>query len=95
MWWKSTDFGQTFTSIAGNIPAGPVNVVREDPRHPDVLYVGTDFGVFVTTDGGATYEVLGGNLPSNQVADLQLLVCFVVRDNDICVKQSGYGISAT
>jgi len=88
--WKSTDFGQTFTSIAGNIPAGPVNVVREDPRHPDVLYVGTDHGVFVTTDGGGTYEVLGGNLPSNQVSDLQ----FSARDNVIVISTYGWGMWA-
>ncbi len=88
--WKSTDYGQTFTSVAGNIPAGPVNVVREDPRDADVLYAGTDFGVFVTTDGGATWEVLGGNLPSAQVADLQ----FDSSDNVIVIATYGWGMWA-
>ena len=69
--YKSTDYGKTFTSIVNNIPAGPVNVIREHPTNPNVLFVGTDFGVYVTTDGGAKWEVLGANLPSTQVSDLQ------------------------
>jgi photosystem II stability/assembly factor-like uncharacterized protein len=88
--WKSTDFGQTFTSIAGNLPAGPVNVLREDPRNADVLYVGTDYGAFVTTDGGAHWDVLGGNLPSTQVSDLQ----FSARDNVIVISTYGWGVWA-
>ncbi len=43
---------------------GPVNVIREDPVDPKILYAGTDQGVYATTDGGATWNVLGGNLPS-------------------------------
>lgn len=69
--YKSTDHGRTFTSIVNNIPAGPVNVIREHPTNANVLFVGTDFGVFVSTNGGAKWEVLGGNLPSTQVSDLQ------------------------
>ena len=62
---------QDVPSIANNIPAGPVNVIREDPRNPNILYVGTDFGVYVSTNGGDAWEVLGGNLPSVQVSDLR------------------------
>ena len=69
--YKSTTFGRTFRSITNNVPAGSVNVIREDPRNPNVLYVGTDFGVFVSMNGGARWEVLGGNLPSVQVSDLK------------------------
>jgi photosystem II stability/assembly factor-like uncharacterized protein len=83
--YKSTDFGRTFRSIANNIPAGPVNVIREDPRDPNVLYVGTDFGAFVSTDGGARWEVLGGNLPSVQVSDLQF------HERDLVLVASTYG----
>jgi hypothetical protein len=68
--WKSTDFGENWVDISGNIPLGPVNVIREHPTNRNVLYVGTDVGVYVTTDGGKTWEVLGGNLPSTFVADL-------------------------
>ena len=86
--YKSTDFGKTFTNIAHNIPSGPVNVIREDPRFPNVLYVGTDFGVFVSTTGGAKWDVLGGNLPSVQVSDLQ----FQKRDNILVIATYGRGL---
>ena len=64
--------GRRFRSITNNIPAGPVNVIREDPRNANILYVGTDFGVFVSTNGGGRWNVVGGNLPSVQVSDLQI-----------------------
>jgi photosystem II stability/assembly factor-like uncharacterized protein len=86
--YKSTDSGRTIRSIAGNIPAGPVNVIREDPRNPDILYVGTDFGVYISTNGGERWDVLGGNLPSNQVSDLQ----FQERDQIIVISTYGRGI---
>jgi hypothetical protein len=86
--YKSTDFGKTFRSIVNNIPAGPVNVIREDPRNANVLYVGTDFGVFVSTNGGARWEVVGGNLPSVQVSDLQINV----KNNLIVVSTYGRGM---
>jgi photosystem II stability/assembly factor-like uncharacterized protein len=88
--YKSTDYGKTFTSIASNIPAGPINVLREDPRNPDVLYVGTDFGVYVTTDGGRRWDVVGANLPSVQVSDLR----FHERDNVIVISTYGRGLWA-
>jgi photosystem II stability/assembly factor-like uncharacterized protein len=88
--YKSTDSGRTIRSIAGNIPAGPVNVIREDPRNPDILYVGTDFGVYVSTNGGERWDVLGGNLPSTQVSDLQ----FQPRDQIIVISTYGRGMWA-
>jgi photosystem II stability/assembly factor-like uncharacterized protein len=86
--YKSTDSGRTFRSIVNNIPAGPVNVIREDPRDANILYAGTDFGVFVSTDGGQRWQVLGGNLPSVQVSDLQ----FHKRDNVIVISTYGRGM---
>ena len=80
----------TPTTIANNIPAGPVNVIREDPADPNVLYVGTDFGAFVSVDGGRTWNVLGSNLPSVQVSDLQ----YQPRDNVIVISTYGRGMWA-
>jgi photosystem II stability/assembly factor-like uncharacterized protein len=88
--YKSTDGGRTFTSIVANIPAGPANVIREDPTNPNILYVGTDFGVFITTDGGTHWQVLGGNLPSTQVSDLAVHA----RENVIVISTYGRGIWA-
>ena len=88
--YKSTDYGGTFTSIVNNIPAGCVNVVREDPGDPNVLYAGTDFGAFVSVDGGRRWNVLGGNLPSVQVSDLQ----YQPRDQVIVISTYGRGVWA-
>ena len=88
--YKSVDYGGTFTSIVDNIPAGSINVVREDPTNPDTLFVGTDFGVFVSTDGGRHWQVLGGNLPSVQVSDLQ----YQARDRLIVISTYGRGMWA-
>jgi len=68
--WKSTDFGKTWTSIVGNLPNETINVIREDPNRNDVLYVGTDMGVYISFNGGATWEILQGNLPNTPVHDL-------------------------
>jgi photosystem II stability/assembly factor-like uncharacterized protein len=88
--YKSSDFGKTFTSIVNNIPAGSVNVIREDPTDANILYAGTDFGVFVSVDGGRRWQVLGANLPSVQVSDLQ----FQPRDNVIVISTYGRGMWA-
>ena len=88
--WKSTDYGKTWTSLAKGIPVGPVNVIREDPVNENILYVGTDMGVYVTTDGGKTWIVLGGNLPTAYVHDLIVHP----RDNIIVIATHGRGMWA-
>ena len=57
--WRSTDYGRTWTSIVGNIPSGSINVIREDPAVVSLLYAGNDFGVYVSTNGGQRWNVLG------------------------------------
>jgi len=88
--YKSTNYGKTFTSIAGNLPGGPINMIREDPVSPNVLYAANDFGVYVTTNGGARWDVLGGNLPSVAVMD------FIVhpRDRLLVIGTHGRGVWA-
>jgi photosystem II stability/assembly factor-like uncharacterized protein len=88
--YKSVDYGGTFTSIVNNLPAGSVNVIREDPNDPNTLYVGTDFGAFISVDGGRQWQVLGGNLPSVQVSDLQ----YQTRDRMIVISTYGRGMWA-
>jgi photosystem II stability/assembly factor-like uncharacterized protein len=88
--WKSTDYGRTWTSIAKGIPVGPVNVIREDPVNAKILYVGTDMGAYVTADGGQTWAVLGGNLPTCYVHDLIIHP----RDNIIVIATHGRGMWA-
>jgi hypothetical protein len=88
--YKSSDFGRTFTSIVNNIPGGSINVIREDPTDANILYAGADFGAFVTVDGGRRWQVLGANLPSVQVSDLQ----YQRRDNMIVISTYGRGMWA-
>jgi photosystem II stability/assembly factor-like uncharacterized protein len=85
--WKSTNFGDSWQDISGNIPVGPVNVIREDPVNQDILYAGTDGGVFVSKDGGKRWDVLG-TLPFSYVHDLAIHP----RDNMIIIATHGRGM---
>ena len=86
--WKSTDYGKTWEDISGNIPGGPVNVIREDPKKKNVLYVWTDLGVYVTVDSGKSWNVLGKGLPTCFVWDL-----FVhPRENTLVIATNGRGV---
>jgi photosystem II stability/assembly factor-like uncharacterized protein len=70
--FASDDRGRTWRSLAGNLPAEPVNVILEDPHDPAILFLGTDLGVFVTLDGGGRWEALGTGLPTTPVHDLEV-----------------------
>lgn len=87
--WKSEDYGETWEDIAANIPLGPVNVIREDPRNPNILYLGTDIGVYISKDMGESWEVLG-NLPSTYVHDIAIHP----RDNVMVIATHGRGMFA-
>jgi len=68
--FRSDDMGKSWTNISAGLPAESVNVIREDTVNPDVLYVGTDRGVYVSLDRGAHWDSLQGNLPNVPVHDL-------------------------
>jgi uncharacterized repeat protein (TIGR01451 family) len=70
--YKTTDAGQTFTDISGNLPDVPVNTVVLDPSFPNTLYVATDVGPFVTYNGGGTWSALGTGFPIVGVWQLDL-----------------------
>jgi photosystem II stability/assembly factor-like uncharacterized protein len=87
--WMSDDYGQTWNDISANIPLGPVNVIREDPKNRNILYVGTDIGVYISKDRGESWEVLG-NLPSTYVHDIAVHP----RDNIMVIATHGRGMFA-
>ncbi|MBS1714454.1 MAG: glycosyl hydrolase [Armatimonadetes bacterium] len=70
--WRSKDYGKTWESISGDLPAECVNTVREDPNKSGFLYVGTDMGVYVSTDGGSHWTPYGGGMPHTPVHDLAI-----------------------
>jgi photosystem II stability/assembly factor-like uncharacterized protein len=85
---KSTDLGRTWTNIAGNLPnRGSTWVIAEDPRNRQLLFVGTDFGVFTTVDGGTRWLPLKGGLPTIQVRDIAIQP----RANDLVLATFGRG----
>jgi len=68
---KSSDGGGHWTSISGNLPAGGVNAIVLDPTSPEAsLYVGTDKGVYRTTNGGKSWTLFGAGLPNAVVKGL-------------------------
>jgi photosystem II stability/assembly factor-like uncharacterized protein len=85
---KSTDLGLTWTSITSNLPArGSAWAIAEDPQNRQLLFVGTDFGVFVTVDGGARWIPMKGGLPTIQVRDIAIQP----RMNDLVLATFGRG----
>lgn len=68
--FRSVDFGKKWKNITNNIPCGPVNSIIEDPKNENVLYVGTDYGVYVSLNQGETWHVLSNNFPTTYVHDL-------------------------
>jgi len=88
--FATSDFGQTWRSISANIPAGgTVSVVREHPKRPDVLFVGTERALFVSWDrGGSWTAVRGKNLPTVPVDDIQIHA----REGDLVLGTHGRGV---
>jgi photosystem II stability/assembly factor-like uncharacterized protein len=83
------DFGKTFQSISSNLPAyGNVQVIREDPKNKDLLYVGTEFGLFVSLDAGKTWQKFMNNYPTVRTDD----VLVHPRDNDLIVASHGRSV---
>ena len=87
--WKSEDYGETWEDISGNIPLGPVNVIREDLHNSNILYLGTDIGVYISKDRGKSWEILG-DLPSCYVHDIAIHP----RENIMVIATHGRGMFA-
>jgi photosystem II stability/assembly factor-like uncharacterized protein len=70
--FEYTDASGVWNDLSGNLPDVPVNDIAVDPDMPGSLYVGTDVGVFATTDSGTTWVPLGTGLPTVAVLSLKL-----------------------
>ena len=83
--WMSTDFGATFRAITSGLNGEVVRTLTEDTRNPDVLYVGTETGIFLTLDRGKSWKRLKANFPTVRVDELAIHP----RDNALLVATHG------
>ena len=85
--YTTTDYGKTWTSLAGNLPQEPCNVIVQDPENPDLLYLGTDAATYLSLDRGKTWNYLSA-LPN--VASYDMIVH--PRENELVVATHGRSI---
>ena len=87
--YKSSDYGKSWTSITGNLPVRRVvRTVREDTRNRNLLYLGTELGLFVSFDGGDHWIEVRNNMPLMAINDLVIHP----RDNDLVLGTHSRGI---
>ena len=83
------DYGKSFQSIASNLPAyGHVQVIREDPKNRELLYVGTEFGLYISLDAGKSWKKFMTNYPTVRTDDILVHP----RDNDLIVATHGRSV---
>jgi len=70
--FKTTDRGENWTDISGNLPDFPVNNIQIDPDIAGTYYIATDGGVYVTNNNGENWNLLGSGMPNAPVLDLNL-----------------------
>ncbi len=86
---KTADYGETWTPIGGGLPEGrSVHAVVQDRRNPNLLFAGTEQGIYATLDGGQTWLPFKGNMPSLKVTDLVIHP----RENDLVAATYGRGV---
>lgn len=68
--YLSEDYGESWTNISSNIPFSPVNALVEDPENEDLLFVGTDDGLYVSFNRGNSWELFQNGMPNVAVHDL-------------------------
>ena len=84
MIYKTTNYGTSWSKISNGIPDDTyVRVVREDPKVPNLLYAGTEKGLYMSGDGGKQWHNIQLNLPTCPITDLTF------ADNDLIVATSG------
>ena len=82
------DDGTTWTSISNNLPVGNVNVIREDAKNKSLLFAGTEFGLYISLNGGAEWKRFMTGLPVVRVDDILVHP----RDHDVIIGTHGRGI---
>jgi photosystem II stability/assembly factor-like uncharacterized protein len=84
--YRTHDGGKNWTEIVNGIPDGaPVDAVREDPKQPGLLFVGTEREVYVSFDDGDHWQSLRLNMPASSIRDL------IIKDDDLVAATHGRG----
>ena len=86
--YMTSDYGATWTPIANDLPMGPINVVRQDPRAKDLLFVGSDAGIFFSLDSGGSWTRLEKGMPDVACHDLYIHP----RERDLIAGTHGRGV---
>ena len=89
--YKTTDYGDTWTAINPGLPEKPINVVVQDRKNANLLFIGTEQGVYVTINGGQKWTAFKQNMPWVKVTDLIIHP----RENDLVVGTYGRGLYVT
>lgn len=85
---KSTDRGETWTEITGNLPErGSTYTIKQDHENSDLLFCGTEFGCFFTIDGGEKWIKLSAGLPTIAIRDIEIQA----DENDLVLASFGRG----
>jgi hypothetical protein len=83
--YASEDYGSTWQLLGKDLPMESVNVIREDPKNENILYVGTDNGLYVSFDRGQSFMAWTGGLPPVPVHDIAIQE----RENEIVLGTHG------
>ena len=83
--YVSDNYGKTWQKIGNNLPQEPINVVKEDPDNENIIYVGTDNGLYISFDRGLTFSPMMNRLPNVAVHDLVIHP----RDHEIIIGTHG------
>jgi photosystem II stability/assembly factor-like uncharacterized protein len=86
--YKSLDYGKTWRSISANLPMEAVNIIKEDHNFENILYLGTDHGLYISLDGGNSYSLFQGNIPNVAIYDMAIQK----RENDLVIGTHGRSV---
>ncbi|MBT8237306.1 MAG: hypothetical protein KJN65_01555 [Croceitalea sp.] len=86
--FKTTDYGQTWTNIISDDVVGFARNIQEDYENPDLLFLGTEFGLYITMDGGKNWKKFTNNMPSVAVHFIDLQK----KTNDLVMGTHGRGV---
>jgi len=89
--FKTTDFGKKWENISNGLPDSPVNVIVEDAKNANLLFVGNDLGIYFSLSSGESWQKMNGNIPVVPIKDLVIHP----RENDLLAGSYGRGMFIT